>query len=266
MSLRVSANLSILYPDLPVHERPKAAASDGFCCVESWWPFATPTGDTAGVMAFREALREAGVRLVALNLDAGETSRGDRGLLSHPAFDGRLSANLGSVADILVNTSCRIVNALYGNREPGIAPDEQDRHAMRQLVRIADRLGELGATVVVETLNQVDHPRYPLTDIAASAEVVRQATERCRHGNVRLLLDTYHLAAMGTDPAAAVRSYAPLIGHVQFADFPGRGRPGTGRIDFAAVEHELLAAGYRGFVGYEYLPANAARDTREGIT
>ena len=255
--LRISANLSMLYADLPVNDRPAAAARDGYEYVESWWPFETPAPDEGRVDSFCRALSRAGVRLVALNLDTGDPRDGERGLLSIPRHTERVAANLEAVAGVVTRTGCRIVNALYGNRVPDVGADEQDRLALRQVVRVADRLGGLGVTVVIETLNLVDSPRFPLTDIAESAAFVRRANAASRHGNVRLLLDTYHLATMDTDPAAAVRDHAPLIGHVQFADFPGRGRPGTGRIDFAAVEKELRAAGYGGFVGHEYHPGGA---------
>jgi hydroxypyruvate isomerase len=263
--LRLSANLSILYADLPRDERPSAAARDGFTYVESWWPFDTPTADKSQVDAFCTAFDRAGVQLVALNLDAGDIVEGERGLLSNPEHIDRVAANLETVDQIVTRTNCLIVNALYGNREPQLDPAEQDDLALSQVVRVANRLGEHGVTVVIETLNHVESPRFPLTDLAVSADVVRRANDASRYRNVRLLLDTYHLATMGTDPADAVRQYAALIGHVQFADFPGRGRPGTGGIDFDAVETALRAFAYDGFIGHEYNPAVAPRTHREGI-
>lgn len=251
----ISANLSMLYATLDRDERPAAAAAEGYRFVESWWPFPGPAAEPAELVSFCDALDRAGVQLVALNLDAGDTAHGDRGLLSIPTHRERVSVNLDSVAEILDRTGCRTVNALYGNRAPIFDPERQDRLALEQIVAVADRLGEGGATVVVETLNRADSPGFPLTDIADSAAFVRRANELCRHRNVRLLLDTYHLAAMGADPADAVREYGALIGHVQFADFPGRGRPGTGRVDFAAVERQLEAITYRGYIAHEFVPA-----------
>lgn len=261
----ISANMSILYGDLERDRRPAAAAEEGYKFVESWWPFATAAADRAEMEAFCRAVRSAGVRLVALNLDAGDIAGGDRGLLSIPSHAARVTANLASVAEVVERAGCQVVNALYGNREPGVDEAEQDRIALEQAVRVADRLGDQGVTVVIETLNLVDSPKFPLTDIADTASFVRRANQLSRHENVRLLLDTYHLATMGTDPAGAVREYGSLVGHVQFADFPGRGRPGTGRIDFSAVEQELLSVNYDGYVAYEYNPAFAPHHEKEGI-
>jgi hydroxypyruvate isomerase len=45
------------------------------------------------------------------------------------------------------------------------------------------------------------------------------------------------------------------VGHVQFADHPGRGAPGTGTLDLWALVDRLAALGYDGAVGLEFLPA-----------
>lgn len=253
--LRRSANLSILFGRAPVSDRPALAARHGYRWVESWWPFAEPDPAAQLIHEFCAGLDRAGVRLVALNLDGGDTAAGDRGLLCVPGAGDRVARNLERVLGILDSTGCRIVNALYGNRDPRHGSEEQAGTALRRLVRVADAVADaVDGVVVVETLNAVDSPAFPLTDIQATARIVRRANQLTGSGNIRLLLDTYHLATMGTDPAAAVREFAGLIGHVQFADYPGRGRPGTGIVDFAAVERSLADVGYQGFVGLEYDP------------
>jgi hydroxypyruvate isomerase len=52
-----------------------------------------------------------------------------------------------------------------------------------------------------------------------------------------------------------LRAHLPVIAHVQLADAPGRGEPGTGEIRFAYVLKELEALGYSGYVGLEYRPS-----------
>jgi hydroxypyruvate isomerase len=206
------------------------------------------------IRRFCDALDGAQVQLVALNLDAGDLERGDRGLLSDPGAARRFTANLDAVADLLGHTGCRTVNALYGNRLAGHDPAQQDRTALDRITTVASRLAALGGQVVIETLSRRDNPHYPLTDIAATARFAGLAARQAPAPNVGLLLDVYHLAAMGTDPVAAIYRYAPLIRHVQFADSPGRGHPGTGALDFTAIEQALLDVGYDGFVGLEYDP------------
>jgi hydroxypyruvate isomerase len=71
---------------------------------------------------------------------------------------------------------------------------------------------------------------------------------------VRLLYDAYHAARMGLDPCEDVARHADLIGHVQYADCPGRGAPGTGTVDLWRFVERLDAAGYAGAIGLEYDP------------
>src|SRR5437660_1635610 len=78
-----------------------------------------------------------------------------------------------------------------------------------------------------------------------------EVIERVGAEQVRLLYDAYHAARAGDDPCRDVAAFAPLIGHVQYADCPGRGAPGTGNVDLAAFVDALRSAGYRGPVGLE---------------
>ena len=54
----------------------------------------------------------------------------------------------------------------------------------------------------------------------------------------------------------------PRIGHIQFADTPGRHEPGTGEINFATVFPAIDRIGYAGWLGAEYKPA---KDTAGGL-
>ena len=71
---------------------------------------------------------------------------------------------------------------------------------------------------------------------------------------MRVLFDAYHAAMAGLDPLEEAARVAPLIGHAQFADHPGRGAPGSGTLDLWALLDRLEALGYAGSVGLEFLP------------
>ena len=82
---RFDVNLSILFTELPLLERPAAARAAGFDAVEFWWPFDVAVPADRDLDAFARAVEEAGVRLVGLNFFAGDMPGGDRGLVSWPA-------------------------------------------------------------------------------------------------------------------------------------------------------------------------------------
>ncbi|GAA2459873.1 hypothetical protein GCM10010191_95290 [Actinomadura vinacea] len=71
--------------------------------------------------------------------------------------------------------------------------------------------------------------------------------------NLGLLLDLYHLAANGADVEAAIRAWGAGAAHVQIADAPGRGVPGSGELPLVDWVRTLRERGYGGAVALEYV-------------
>jgi hydroxypyruvate isomerase len=259
--MRYDVNLSILFTELPLLERPAAAKAAGFDAVEMWWPFAVPIPLDKEVDALLRALDDAGVRLVGLNFDGGEMAAGDRGLASRPADSARFRANIDVTVGIAEATGCRVLNALYGNGVPDLDPRVQDELALVNLGLAARAAERCGATVVIEALNSHENPGYPLTSSDAALFVADRVRAEAGVGNVALLADFYHLARMGEDPLTVIDRHVGRFGHVQIADAPGRGQPGTGEIPYPAVLNALRTAGYEGFVGLEYRPVGPSADS-----
>ncbi|MDX2642869.1 TIM barrel protein [Streptomyces sp. PA03-1a] len=255
-STRFDVNLSILFTELPLLERPAAAAAAGFSAVELWWPWTRmPTPPQAELDALRGALEGAGTQLVGLNFYAGELPGPDRGALSVPGEESaRFRANIDVAADFARSVGCTALNALYGNRVDGVSPDAQDELALENLVRAAHAADRVGAVLLVEALNKPESPRYPLVSAAAAVEVVDKVNAETGLGNARFLLDLYHLSMNGEDLPAVIDAYADRTGHVQIADDPGRGAPGTGSLPLSALLDRLRDRGYDGWVGLEYKP------------
>ncbi|MEV1178591.1 TIM barrel protein [Nonomuraea sp. NPDC049784] len=241
--MNFDVNLSILFTDLPLLERPVAAAKAGFDAVELWWPFDGPEPSNKELAALRQAIEDAGVRLVGLNFDAGDMAAGERGLLARPDGSARFQANIDVAVQLAGELGCGVLNALYGN-EPGT-----DRAlAVANLRRAADAAAGIGATVVVEALNSHENPKYPITSSRAAFELIDEVDRE----NVAFLADLYHLHRMGEDVLSLIDRHSARFGHVQIADDPGRGRPGSGRMPYDEIFARLAAAGYRGHVGLEY--------------
>ncbi|MFE2597106.1 TIM barrel protein [Streptomyces sp. NPDC059396] len=255
---RFDVNLSILFTELPLLERPAAAAAAGFGAVELWWPWIdTPTPPEAELTALKKALDDAGTQLVGLNFYAGQLPGPDRGALSVPGEESeRFRANIEVAAGFADSVGCRALNALYGNRVEGVAPDVQDALALDNLVLAARAAHETGATLLVETLNKPESPRYPLVSAEAAIEVVDRVNEATGLGNAAFLLDLYHLSMNGEDLPGVIDRYADKTGHVQIADNPGRGAPGTGALPLDDLIGRLRKAGYAGWIGLEYKPGD----------
>ncbi|GHB47451.1 putative hydroxypyruvate isomerase [Streptomyces xanthochromogenes] len=257
---RFDVNLSILFTELPLLERPAAAAAAGFTAVELWWPWIeTPTPAQAELDALKEALDDAGTQLVGLNFYAGALPGPDRGALSIPGAESdRFRANIEVAADFAASVGCKALNALYGNRVDGADPQVQDALALENLVLAARAADRVGAILLVETLNKPESPLYPLVSAPSAIEVVDKVNAATGLGNAKFLLDIYHLSMNGENVAEVIEAYADKTGHVQIADNPGRGAPGTGSLPLEELLDQLKKAGYDGWVGLEYKAADAA--------
>ncbi|MEV8422144.1 TIM barrel protein [Streptomyces niveus] len=258
---RFDVNLSILFTELPLLERPAAAAAAGFTAVELWWPWIeTPTPPQAELDALKKALDDAGTQLVGLNFYAGQLPGPDRGALSLPGEESdRFRANIDMAADFAASVGCRALNALYGNRVDGVDLAAQDTLALDNLVLAARAANRVGAILLIEALNRPESPHYPLVSAEAAIEVVDRVNAATGLGNARFLLDLYHLSMNGLDAEAltgVIDTYAEKTGHVQIADNPGRGAPGTGTLPLQDLLERLRKAGYEGWVGLEYKPGD----------
>jgi len=260
-ALRYDVNLSILFTELPLLERPAAAAAAGFTAVELWWPFDEPDPPEHELDSLRRAIVDAGTRLVGLNFDAGNMAAGDRGLLSRPAESNRFRINIDAAVDFAESLGCTTLNALYGNVEPGVGRAVQRELATENLVLAARAAERIGATVVIEALNNYENPRYPITSSRQALELVDYLRVVHQVRNVGFLADLYHLARMGEPVQQLVEQHAARLGHVQIADVPGRGQPGTGELDWDAVLGALVRHGYSGYVGLEYKPTGPSADS-----
>lgn len=252
----LAANVSILFTEHPYWERFAAAAAAGFDEVESWWPFAAPDPDPAEVDDLLAAIRDAGVRLVALNFWAGDMAAGERGVATDAERSEELHRGIPALRAIARRTGCARFNLLVGRIHNGSDRDSQFEHAVRTVAAAAREVADIG-TVLLEPLSGLPEGTFPLiTDVDVMAFLERVGEE-----NTALLFDAYHLGANGVDIVAAAERTVGTVGHIQLADVPGRGAPGTGTLPLAAAVDSLIEHGYTGSIGCEYVAGGPTLDT-----
>jgi hydroxypyruvate isomerase len=252
--LRFDVNCSILFTELPLDRRAGAAKAAGFGGVEYWWPWAGMVPAGAEADALVASIADAGVELVSLNFHAGDMAAGERGIVSHPARVAAFRENVAAAVEIAGRTGCTRLNAPYGLRLPGVGVAEQDAVAIENLAFAAREAAKVGASVLIEAINSVDIPGFPVD----TSEKALGVTGKTGAPNVGFLADLYHLAKMGEDVADVLSRDRESILHVQVADPPGRGAPGTGTLDFEPIFRQLAEQGYDGWVGLEYVPSDPA--------
>ena len=241
---RFSANLSMLFKELPLVERIDAAADAGFTAIEFQGPYEAP----AEALAARVEAR--GLKVILLNAPSG-VNPGEKGL----------GGALGREADFWTNfetamSYARPLKASNLRIISGVVADEADREAMlatlvKNLQRAAPVAAASGVTLTLEPLNPTDAPGYLLPNIAAVLAVI----DRVGSPNVALQFDFYHQQMTGGDLAGHASRHLGRYAHVQFSNAPGRHEPGAGEIDYGYLFAHLDLIGYDGWVGCEYWPS-----------
>lgn len=246
--LKFSANLSLLFTELPLLERFCAAQQAGFAAVEIQFPYEL----TAAAIAAARA--QAGVELILFNVPAGDLMSGGEGLASVPERREAFKQAVAQAAAYACVLQPRVINVL-----PGRCPHEHRIGEYLQTLKdnlryAADAFADVGVKTVFEAVNTFDMPGFIVNRGGQMLELLAELN----HPNLALQYDIYHMTRMGEDPMAFIRAHADKIGHMQFADVPGRGQPGTGGIDFAALFTAVQASGYQGYLGAEYRPVGGS--------
>jgi len=253
--MRFSANVSILFPNTPFVERFARAKAAGFSAVEFWWP----AGEDLNQV--EEAIRAAGLEVVLINFDAGNMPAGDRGLLSNPERHEVFRANVPVALAFAKRLGCDKLNALVGVQLPEHTREAQLELARQNIAWAADEAAKQGATIMIEAVNTIENGPYLLHTTAQAAEFIRTVGR----DNVKLQYDAYHMQRMEGNLVATIRANFDGIAHVQVADSPGRGEPGTGEIHYSYLLRELEALGYKGYVGLEYKPSGGGEQAEDSF-
>ncbi len=253
---RYCANVSWLFTDLPFLRRFEAAAAAGFEGVEFLWPSPDQL-EGRSIDDLAAVIEASGVAVPAFNFDSGDTSAGWRGLGGVPEGRAALRANIPVVIGLATRLGTRKLNLLAGNEtSPGSRATQLDV-LVEGIREAADAVAPHGLWVMLEPLNAAEFGEYIVNDSATALAIL----DRVDRPNVRYQSDIYHAAMAGEDPVALIRSAGSRIGHLQFADCPGRHEPGTGSLDWTAILGALGEIGYDDWIGLEYRPTDpSSRD------
>lgn len=243
----ICANLSLLFTELPLLERVRAAAEAGFAGVEIQFPYEVPAA------ALQAELQRSGMPLVLFNLPAGDLMQGGAGLAAVPGREAQFAAGLRQALEYAEVLRPQKINVLAGRLAEGVEREQALALLAEHLRQTAEAFAGRGVAVLMEAINLHDMPGFLLN----TPQHLLDMLARVGHPNLAAQLDFYHMARMGLDLADCVRQLQGHIGHVQFADAPGRGEPGSGELDFEPALAALRAQGYAGWLGAEYRPVGA---------
>ena len=242
---RFAANLSMLFTDVPLLERPARAAKAGFEAVEVQFPYEVPAA------ALREQLDANGLAMVLHNLPGGDWGAGDRGIACDPARIDEFRSGVSRAIAYATTLGVPQLNCLAGRPGAGVDEATTRRTMVENVCFAAAACRAAGLKLLLEPINRIDVPGFWLDRTATALAIIDEAGA----DNVYVQYDIYHAQRTEGELAGTLERHLARIGHVQIADNPGRHEPGTGEIHYAYLFEHLDRIGYAGWVGAEYRPA-----------
>lgn len=249
---RLTLAVSLLAGPPPLIARVDRAVDAGYNRLESWWPWEALVPTDRAISALEDKLTLRGAQIQLMNLAEGDLRWGGRGLGGVLEAEAEFLDNATAGVQVAQRLGIPLLHILAGNADPH-DPRRSELAFEQRLSGLAVSAARSGVRLVVEVLNRDDHPDYLLGDPDTARGLIERVKDRSGM-DVGLMLDTYHFARSGYDIPAFLERYIDLVAHVQFADYPGRGGPGTGQIAFGDIVEQLDALGYSGCIGLEHRP------------
>ncbi|NYT75721.1 TIM barrel protein [Alcaligenaceae bacterium] len=240
--MKLAANLSLLYPNLPISSRMACAVRDGFTGVEILFPYDIEVDELA------YQLRKKRLTLALINTPLGP--KGEKGLACLPGREAEFMRALRRALAVCEATGCRSLHVMAGMVEPDINRTQARRTLIHNLRLAATLATEFDVTLTLEALNRHDMPGYFYYLPEQAADII-QAVD---HPSVRLQFDFYHSQCEGLDLPAELGKLLPLVHHVQFASPLGRHEPDLSDPHVRSALSLLAGSGYDGWIGCEYTP------------
>ncbi len=139
-----------------------------------------------------------------------------------------------------------------GNRK-GMSDEEGLENCTIGLKQIVGFAEEKGVTICMELLNsKVNHADYMCDRTPWGVELVK----RVGSPRFKLLYDIYHMQIMEGDVIRTIQESKDYIGHYHTGGNPGRHEiDETQELYYPAIAEAIIATGYDGFLGQEFIPA-----------
>jgi hydroxypyruvate isomerase len=245
---RFSANLGFLWADLPLVDAIHAAHAAGFDAVECHWPYDHHPADV------KAALTATGLPMLGLNTVRGNVAAGDNGLA---ALVGREPEARAAIDQAIAYAEA--IDAPNIHVMAGFAEGPQAESCFIDNLRHAASTAP-DVTFLIEPLNHHDAPGYFLNH----TDQARRIIESVGAPNLKLMFDCYHIQILEGDLSRRLTATLDIIGHIQFASVPTRGRPDRGEIAYRHIFAHIAEMGYAAPLGAEYKPEDGDTDASLG--
>lgn len=251
--MKLAVNLSMIFTEVPLIERFALARQHGFEHVEIQFPY------ELSIAQIQQQLRAHNLSLCLINVPAGDLMQGGNGLAGIPGKEPEFRQAVQQAIEYATALDVPSVNILAG-KQPLDVDLLPCLCTLASNLKVASQmLSQLNIQPVFEMINGTDMPRFLLQNIAQAQEML----EAVQHPQLKMQYDCYHMAMMGEDVLTTLQENIEQIGHIQFADCPGRHQPCTGDIDYQAIFAYLQSSAYAGYVAAEYRPQSQSQHSFE---
>jgi hydroxypyruvate isomerase len=157
--------------------------------------------------------------------------------------------------DETVKAGYQNIICFSGNRDEEINDEEGLDNCAEGLSKIIPYAEQKKVNLVMELLNsKIDHKNYMCDTTDWGVELCRMLDSE----NFKLLYDIYHMQIMEGDIIRTINENKAFIGHYHTGGVPGRAEiDQTQELNYPAIMKAILATGYKGYVGQEFIPKNS---------
>jgi len=254
--LKFTANLSLLFTELPLIERFGAAKEQGFKAVEIQFPY------ELDALEIRNELQKNQLKLILFNVAADNLLQGGEGLAAVPDKQSQFNTALAEAVKYAKILKPEAINILAGCCFNEARLNSYQVTFKNNLRSALAAFSPLGIKTVFEAINTDDMPHF----IVHNSEQMLSIMKEINHPDLLMQYDIYHLSKMYEEPEKFIPTHAGKIGHIQFADCPNRHEPSTGEIDFESLFNCIKNSSYSGWVGAEYTPLNSTIESLNWFT
>ncbi|EAN4946244.1 hydroxypyruvate isomerase [Salmonella enterica] len=242
--LRFSANLSMLFTEYDFLERFDKAAQLGFRGVEFMFPY------DDDIEVLKRKLRDNHLEHTLHNLPAGDWAAGERGIACIPGREEEFRDGVAAAIRYARVLGNKKINCLVGKTPSEFSATEIHDTLVENLRYAANMLAKEDILLLIEPINHFDMPGFHLTGTQQALALIKDVGS----DNIKIQYDIYHMQRMEGELMQTMTAWADKIGHLQIADNPRRGEPGTGEINYDFIFNVIKHSDYDGWVGCEYKP------------
>lgn len=242
--MQLAVNLSMIFTEVPLIERFALAQAQGFKHVEIQFPY------ELSIEQIQSQLTLHDLTLCLINVPAGDLMQGGNGLAGISGMELEFYRALEHAIQYATMLHVPRVNILAG-KQPLDADLLPCLNTLAKNLKLAcSMLSDHQIQPVIEMINDTDMPRFLVQNIAQAQDML----EAVCHPALKIQYDCYHMAMMGENVFETLKENIADIGHIQFADCPGRHEPDTAHIHYAEIFQWLEQSSYTGYIGAEYTP------------